>query len=249
MDPKSMTAVYILLSNSYAFQENDISKLKTEYRNCPSDQYFFIPLTLIPFNPLKLNSSYHANGIFISKPKGTVFRIEPQYYQIQDMKQNSKEINIQQQNKIKSGIIQLVTEIGLKDPTYIDITVPCPQTIVEDNNCIFWSQYMFESIVKNLYKKDINTVIKDISSKPKAELQKLIYEYKLDFFGRLIPDVLKKYNIEWPDFENNKERISREIQNEYNIIIHPISPLMGVHPVNLGGKTRKSKKSTGLLIF
>lgn len=238
--PNSVLAMNVLVQNfminSTNFEKNNLASLKQQYQNCPADQFFYIPLTIIPFIPITYKKANHANGIFIRKSKGTVFRVEPQYYV--DKKEGGYQ---ERQAAINRGVIQLTNEIGLKDPTFVDIKVPCPQAIVEDTNCMFWSIYIFEAIIKNIYKKDINAVIQEISSLPKAELEKLMYEYKRELFDIWIPKILQTSEIKWPDFENNKAKILDELYTEFYGIPPPKPPAQSPYPVRIGGKTRKQK--------
>lgn len=223
------TALHI---NIARFDNEIISDIRNDYRNCPSDQYFFIPLLLIPFVPIKLKWSSHANGILISKAKGTVYRIEPQY---------SSELDAATQKKIDNGIIRFVNEIGLRDPTLKKISVKCPQAVVHDENCIFWTLFIFEEIAKNMYKnKTVDQIVQEISSKPIPQLEDMIYNYKKKLFGTLIPSFLKENKLKWPEYENNKQLFLSEIETDY-IANKSVVPKMGVAP-RLGGKTRKSKK-------
>jgi len=218
---------------------NDMSLLKKQYQTCPSDQYFFIPLTLINISPTRFGFSNHANGIFISKAKGIVFRVEPQ---------QSKEIEFKDKKKINEAIVKIVNQIGLKSPNLIEIKTTCPQAVVLDKNCIFWTTLIFEEIIKNLYKKDINTTIKEISLKPESELHKIIYDYKVNLFSNSIPLFLEKENYKWPNFEKNKSIIMNEIDIEYNkttgapIPVKPQYPVKSQYPVRIGGKTRRARK-------
>lgn len=203
-----------------------LSLIKQEFYNCSSDQYFFIPLS---FKSYPSNKG-HANGILISKSKGTVYRIEPQ---------TGIEMG-RYPSKIDEGVRNLVNEIGLKDPTFKYIKVVCPQTIVRDKNCIFWTQLIFRELLKNLYKKEPDAVIQELSSKPKEQLESLVYEYKLRLFEILIPKFLKENGYQWFKFETNKNTYIREIKNEF-ALLRPGLPVQGAPP-RLGGKTRRHKK-------
>jgi hypothetical protein len=199
----SLTSVdHILQKLSESIFGSPIPIIKEEYKTCPGDQYFFIPLFLIPYTSTPYNLPGHANGILISKAKGTVFRIEPQY-----------SVNSDLESKINEGIIDLVNTIGMKDPTFVTIKVPCPQAIVKDENCVFWTLFLFQSIIQQLHRQpDPNKAIEELSSKPKPELERLILAFKDDLFRRAIPEFLKKTGVTWPDYEKNKERIFREIR-------------------------------------
>lgn len=231
------TAPYYTYIAKSILEQNNISEIRSHFLNCPMDKYFFIPLTLLPFGPVDLKLPNHANGIFISKAKGTVFRIEPQYY-VNDNDPDYKE----KQARLNQAVIRLTNEIGLKDPTFINIKVPCPQAIVEDKNCIFWSLLIFEQIIKNLYKKDINTVIQEISLKPKQELEKIIYEYKKDLFNIWVPKGLNKFQFSWPEFEVNKQKILEEIETEHRGYPLYSLPTISKYPIRIGGKYLKNTR-------
>lgn len=218
------------LIDFFGITKDQLSVIRNLYLNCKADQYFFIPITLIPFMRLTSpNYSRHANGLFISKAKGTVYRIEPQYYN-NTTDQYKKKID----EKLNNSIKDLVNKIGLKDPTLIPITVKCPQAIVEDKNCIFWSQFIFIEIIRNLYKiKDPNLIIQEISSKPAKELKTMIYNFKKDLFTKWFPEHEKKYNVRIPIIDDNKELFLKQIDDEY------VKDL--ARPINAGGKTKRRR--------
>ena len=199
------------------WDDTSISKVQSAFRECPGDQYFYIPLIIDKLE--KTYSFSHANGILLNKAKGTVMRIEPQF-----------ELNAQTKldEKIKEGILRLCNEIGLKDPTWVEFETTCPQTITKDRNCAFWSMFLFKTVLENLY-KDPNVVVRELTSKPKEQISASIESFKQDLITKIIPEGLKLMSLKWPDFES-------QIQ---------LKPVIGKAPV-LGGKNgkRKSKLKT-----
>lgn len=230
ISPVSLAYRYSILKDVLSFVDsNAIKHFRNQFLNCPSDQFFFIPLITVPFlaNAIQPN---HANGIFISKAKGTVFRIEPQY---------SSELNKEREDLIDKGVLDLVDKIGLKNPTLKKITVDCPQSVVQDNNCVFWSTMIFEEVLKNMYKKDINSTIQELTSKSKEELNDLIYKYKTDLFSNKVPLILKEWEVQWPDYENNKNKILDEINMDH--VRRPGMPLQSRYKIGVGRKTYRKK--------
>lgn len=199
------------------WDDTSISKIQSVFRECPGDQYFYIPLAI--HNIEKTYSFSHANGILLNKAKGTVMRIEPEF-----------QVNTQTKidEKIKEGILRLCNEIGLKDPTWVEFETTCPQSITKDQNCAFWSMFLFKTVLENLY-KDPNVVVRELTSKPKEQISASIESFKQELMTKIIPEGLKLMSLKWPAFES-------EIQ---------LKPLIGKAPV-LGGKNgkRKSKLKT-----
>ena len=220
----------ILLSRklfvSKLLDDDDISAIRTVFRNCPGDQYFYIPMTIHPIE--KVYSFSHANGILLNKAKGTVMRIEPEY-----SVGESAAVDL----KIKEGILRLCNEIGLKDPTWVEFQTTCPQAIAKDKNCLFWSMFLFKTVVENLY-KDPNVVIQEVSSKSKEEVSTIIESFKKELVTKIIPQGLRLLKIRWPDFETQ-------------ILGHPV---IGQAPQLLGGKNgkrrtnRKTRRKHGISI-
>lgn len=168
-----------------------IQNLKQQYPECRSP-FLYIPLSLIPLNLLNSAESSHANGILIGR-NGTVFRIEPQY---------DTSVNVKIHNGINSAIVDIANKIGLKDPRFVELNDVCPQAITLDKNCIFWTLFIMNEILRNMYKiKDPNDVIKLYISKPKPELDALIKNFKTELITKIIPGMLASRKISWPDFE------------------------------------------------
>jgi len=171
--------------NETAFELN-----RKRFRECKFP-YIFVPLTLRSFaDSTRPDISSHQNGILIGK-NGTVFRIEPETFI------DKSRID----DKVDAGIIQIAEKIGLKSPTVIRVNQVCPQTIAKDLNCIFWTIFMCNEIIKNVFKyPNPNDVIKIYSSKPKEELQKLIKDFKVELVRKIIPEGLKKLGCGWAEF-------------------------------------------------
>jgi hypothetical protein len=61
---------------------------------------------------------------------------------------------------------------------------------------------MCNEIMKNVFKyPDPNDVIKIYSSKPKAELQKIIKDFKVQLVRKIIPEGMRKSECQWEEFE------------------------------------------------
>jgi hypothetical protein len=136
--------------------------------------------------------SAHANGILIGR-NGTVFRIEPQY---------DPKIGVKMNKDINSAVVDIANKIGLRDPRFVELNDVCPQAITLDENCIFWTLFIMNEILRNMYKiKDPNDVIKLYVGKPKPELDALIKNFKTELITKIIPGMLASRKISWPDFE------------------------------------------------
>lgn len=167
-----------------------IETLKQQYPQCRSP-FLYIPLTLIPISLKDPAQSSHANGILIGR-NGTVFRIEPQY---------DPKIGIKINKDINSAVVDIADKIGLKDPRFVELNDVCPQAITLDENCIFWTLFIMNEILRNMYKiKDPNDVIKIYMSKSKEELDALIKNFKTELITKIIPGALASRKISWPDF-------------------------------------------------
>jgi hypothetical protein len=168
-----------------------IQNLKQQYPKC-SSPFLYIPLTLIAITLKGYPQSAHANGILIGR-NGTVFRIEPQY---------DPKIGVKIDKNIDSAVVDIANQIGLKDPRFVELNDVCPQAITLDENCIFWTLFIMNEILRNMYKiKDPNDVIKLYVSKPKPELDALIKNFKTELITKIIPGALANRKISWPDFE------------------------------------------------
>jgi hypothetical protein len=168
-----------------------IGNLKKLYPECRSP-FLYIPLTLIPLDASNIKESFHANGILLGR-NGTVFRIEPQF---------DPKISGVVDEGIKSAIVEIADKIGLRDPRFVELNDVCPQAITLDKNCLFWTLFIMNEILRNMYKiKDPNDVIKLYSSKPKSELDGLIKNFKRELATKIIPGILASRKMSWPDFE------------------------------------------------
>jgi hypothetical protein len=168
-----------------------IGDLKQQYPEC-SSPFLYIPLFLTPISLKNPTQSGHANGILIGR-NGTVFRIEPQY---------DPKANLKVEKEINSAIVDIANQIGLKDPRFVELNDVCPQAITLDKNCIFWTLFIMNEILRNMYKiKDPNDVIKMYVSKPKPELDALIKNFKTELITKIIPETLANRKISWPKFE------------------------------------------------
>jgi hypothetical protein len=173
-----------------------IGNLKKLYPECRSP-FLYIPLTLIPLDPSNMDGPFHANGILLGR-NGTVFRIEPQF---------DPKISGVVDEGIKSAIVEIADKIGLRDPRFVELNGVCPQAITLDKNCLFWTLFIMNEILRNMYKiKDPNDVIKLYSSKPKPELDGLIKNFKRELATKIIPGILVSRKISWPDFEEFRKK-------------------------------------------
>jgi hypothetical protein len=184
-----------------------INTLRYDFFNCPRDRYFFIPINLTGVRGGRFSTTGHANAIIINKQRGTVIRIEPGY---DNSRPGNRQV-VEREDKIKQGIISLVNDIGLKDPTYKEFDATCPQSISLDKNCIFWTSYIFQTMLLNL-DKDPVAAINMVSKKPREELLALIENYKLELITKIIPHGLKRYNLAWRDFSDFSERLLRRMK-------------------------------------
>jgi hypothetical protein len=185
-----------------------IGNLKKQYPECRSP-FLYIPLTLIPLDTTNIKQSYHANGILIGR-NGTVFRIEPQF---------DPKISSVVDEGIKSAIVDIANKIGLRDPRFVELNDVCPQAITLDKNCIFWTLFIMNEILRNMYKiKDPNDVIKLYVSKPKPELDALIKNFKIELITKIIPGALASRKMAWPDFEEFRKKYPEYIggKNGFN---------------------------------
>jgi len=196
----------IRVAGILAENATNIPLIKKQVRECSGDQFVFIPLTLYPRDSHKVAS--HANGIIISKARGTVMRIEPQLKE-SELKGKTKDYH----DNIERGIVKFAEMIGLSDPTVERINYTCPQGITDDKNCIFWTIFLTYQILKNLYKKQHpNITIQAISAKPKEELDTLMRNFKSELVTKIIPATFafaKKTSgqtVSWPALDAIRAR-------------------------------------------
>lgn len=210
-----------------------LTQLKTVFKTQCRNDYFYIPLNILPLVHTNISSEVsrtipgHANGILIRRSKGTVMRIEPQ---------NSPEFDSKINKAINTGIIKLVNEIGLVNPTFVELNEVCPQALTKDKNCAFWTMFIFKEILQNIFKKDPNQVIDDLVSRP--DLPKIISNFQKELITIVIPSQLKEAGYRWPEFDTMIKGF----------------PLVGPAP-KLGGKNgkpthrfRKTKRKHGLYL-
>ena len=173
-------------NNVIAFELN-----KKRFRECKFP-YIFVPLSLRSFADYTRPHIWgHQNGILIGK-NGTVFRIEPETFID----------NIPIDDKVDKGLVEIAEKIGLASPTVIPVNQVCPQTIVKDYNCIFWTIFMCNEIMKNAFKyPNPNDVIKIYSSKSQEELAALIIDFKYQLVRKIIPEGTKKLGCQWSEFK------------------------------------------------
>lgn len=205
--------------------KQNIENIKTFFKSGCRNDYMYIPLRLMPLIfanvPRQVRDSIpgHANGILIRRSKGTVMRLEPDNFNVL----------IGKDQAIKTGIIEFANEIGLVNPTFVDIEMMCPQIFARDKNCAFWTMYMFKEILQNIFKKDPNEVVKEMTSN-KDQLPIMIENFKKELVTTIIPSQLKNMGIKsWPDFETafhkggkngkrkSKFRRTRRKQNGFNL--------------------------------
>lgn len=173
-------------------EDGNITAIKHYYKYCVgSVDFFYIPLMLIPIT-YPATTMRHANGLLVSKSKGTYFRIEPEY--------SRSEPNLEVP-KIYEGIEKALNEIGAKNFTRTELNMTCPQNLTQDLNCLFWSAYVSREILRNMYKnQDPNTTIAQITALGKDKLEQ---EIKL-FNEKLMESTLKYLadkNVTWKEYE------------------------------------------------
>jgi hypothetical protein len=194
-------------------EDGGIPALQYEYKNCVgSVDFFFIPLVLIHgIDPT--SHSRHANGILVSKSKGTYFRIEPQYSSEDEPRMDTP--------KIYEGIEKALNEIGAKDFKRTELNTVCPQNLTNDQNCLFWTAYIAREIIRNIYKnQDPNTTIASVTARGLPQLQKDIDTFKQEIWIATLK-FLAKERITWEEYDALRGRIGL--------------PVVGVPPRVVGG--------------
>jgi hypothetical protein len=207
-------------------EDGGIPALKKEYENCVgSVDFFYIPLTLIHgLDPIR--NPRHSNGILVSKSKGEYFRIEPEY--------SPEDQNRVDTPKIYEGIERMLNEIGAINFTRRELNTVCPQSIVKDVNCLFWTAYITREIVRNMYKnQDPNTTITKISGLGKDVLNTEIETFKRDVWKATLK-FLETAKIQWKEYDAEME--SRR----------PGVPAVGIPPRVVGGMYWPEKYFKGL---
>ncbi len=171
-----------------------IAVLKETFKNCVgSVDFFYIPLTLV-YSP-NVFSPRHANGILVSKSKGTYFRIEPQY--------SPEGMDTTQ---IDQGIKNILGDIGARDFRQIGLNVVCPQFLTNDMDCQFWTAYLTLEIIRNMYKNpDPNTTITQImtANNTPEKLRATIETFKKQVSQAVLKG-LAKSNMTWVEYERVK---------------------------------------------
>lgn len=193
-------------------EDGGIPALKDEFKNCVgSVDFFYIPLTLVHgIDPL--NNSRHANGILVSKSKGSYFRIEPQYSIEEEARLDAP--------KIYEGIEGILNEIGAKDFKRIELNTVCPQSLTNDQNCLFWTAYITREILRNMYKnQDPNTTITKVTSLGKDALTSEIILFKKQILINTLK-FLKQNSVRWLEYEN---------------VAGSLGPVVGEPPKVVGG--------------
>lgn len=211
-----------------------IDKIKTFFKSGCRNDYMYIPLSLVPLilygvtREEAANLSGHANGILIRRSKGTVMRIEPA---------NLDEANQVADRMVDEGIIKFVNEIGLANPTLVEINEVCPQSLTKDKNCVFWTMFIFKEILQNIFKKDPNQVIAELSARP--ELPTIIENFKKELATKIIPSQLSNIGIKrWPEFDT--------MIKGFPLVRAP--PTIGGKNGKLKHRFRKTKRKHGLYL-
>lgn len=221
LEKDTIGAIHLGHSSMFFVNKDDerLTAIKTVFKTQCRNDYFYIPLKIIPLVHTNISSEVsksipaHANGILIRRSKGTVMRIEPQ---------NSPDFDSKINNAINAGIIKLVNEIGLINPTFVELNDVCPQAITKDTNCAFWTMFIFKEILQNIFKKDPNTVISEMTKR--TDLPAVIENFKKELATTVIPSQLNELGYRWPEFDTLVKGF----------------PLVGQAP-KLGGKNGKSK--------
>jgi hypothetical protein len=160
-----------------------------EYKNCVgSVDFFYVPIVLSHATD-PIQNPRHANGLIVSKSKGTYFRIEPQYTEGLE------------NPKIDQGIENALNEIGAKNFTRTELNTTCPQNLTQDRNCLFWTAYLTRQILRNMYKnQDPNTTIAQVSAMGKDKLENEIKLFKESVWAATLK-YLTERNITWREYE------------------------------------------------
>jgi len=190
-------------------EDGGIPAIANEYKNCTgSVDFFYIPMILVHgVDPV--HNTRHANGILVSKSKGTYFRIEPQY--------SSQDAPRLDTPKIYEGIEKALNEIGATDFTRTELNTVCPQNLTQDRNCLFWTAYLTREILRNMYKnQDPNTTISQVTARGKEQLDKDIQDFKNQIWKATL-SFLVKQKITWKEYEGTTR------------------PVVGVPPTLFGG--------------
>jgi hypothetical protein len=185
---------------NYFLGRNDIaiSKIKHYLPLCPHN-LIFIPLNLLNLSGSKMppDISDHQNGILISKKDSKVLRIEPAY-----SPELSTEEYERRQEAINDGIINIVKAVGIENPVIVSINHTCPQAVTRDINCVFWTLFICQEIMRSEHGLDNpNEIIRFYSSKPRGELATIIQEFKAKLIREIIPEYLRESGDSWPELE------------------------------------------------
>lgn len=193
-----------VLNNTLGRNVIAIPRIKHFLPLCPHN-LVYIPLKLkhMAGIPMPRGVLHHVNGILISKKDGKFLRIEPSYYP--GLKDTEEDEHIEEQ--IDSGVEDIVRAIGIEKPVQVRLDDKCPQKITGDTNCIFWSLFICQEIMRSERGLDsANEIIKFYSSKPLGELATIIQEFKAILIREIIPEYLKESGDSWPELEEfNRE--------------------------------------------
>jgi hypothetical protein len=198
-----------------------LKSIKQKFKECATANYFYLPITSFPLNGA-LDVPYHANGIFINKAKGSFIRFEPQ------QTAGNPFLSDETFNK---GLINLVNEVGLRQPQFKELLPTCPQGITLDRNCIFWTLYMYKAILQNIT-KDPNDVIASLSQgKTKEELTRIITEFKINLATKAIPFILNYIGKDWVNYGDRSILHERIEAYKYNKLTKEIEDFIKDHPL------------------
>lgn len=266
---------YILLEsnkgkiNSFAKNNEVIQSIKKAYKECTSS-YFYIPIILVPLTS-EPDVLYHSNGILINKNKGTFTRIEPEQLRVEDELQQ-KYINLIN-FKIDKSIKIFVSENLLTTPKENPLLSICPQSLLNDNNCLFWSLFITNEILRNTNKyNDPNDVIKSLyinekeyMSLPEDQKEKsrqtvmnewrvIIENFKLKLVTEYLPKALAQGGYKMPkSIESDFESIKGKKLIPINMSAppgHRLDPVQSVAAKYLAaiGKGRRTRRKKYKLI-
>lgn len=156
----------------------DIEDIKKKFRECANQSLFIVSLNATPTRNISSGETYftHANILVIAKNRGIVYWIEPQ-----------TTIDPTYETRMIESIKKLVTDIGMVDPTIINPVDVCPQSITNDQNCMFWAYIIFTLIMLNPTVRDHNVLVKQFLEKypTKEALTKYIDGFKQQLVSQL----------------------------------------------------------------
>lgn len=118
--------------NGYGNSAKVFETIRNEFSKC-KNQYYLIPIQYYQKYANDTGNGGHQNLLLLDKLNEAAVYIEPQFY-------GSYNIKIQQESgRIHNTIDRVLKELNIPEYKHVIPVTPYPQSIADDDNCMFWT--------------------------------------------------------------------------------------------------------------